>query len=326
MPATIAYELTPNRWSHARRHMPSEGGRRTPFKEVIMNRTLTVAAVLLCPGLAVPAAYAQGRPCTHLTGTYAFYEKGASTVVLDANAQPYPYHWAGAIAPFINVGQLSIGPDGAGHGYFWERAGSFKGGLEPTPFDVTVTEMNEDCTGKVAATFTLVLGQPPVTVVERIVVFDNGRQYRAIPVSGGIPTLTWIHEGHRINEPGEPPNTCGPQTAKGRYVMTAENLVQFPTWPIYSDAVLAIYDVSMTGDSTGTLYEKLGPYGAIVLPLTGKIDVNPDCSFTGELYLTIGGKPTTGPIRGVFFDQGKKFFALNMNPAFSFALGERIDP
>ncbi len=81
----------------------------------------------------------------------------------------------------------------------------------------------------------------------------------------------------------------------------------------------------MTGDYTGTRYEKVGPYGDIVLPATGKINVNPDCSFTGELNLTISGKSTTGPIRGVFFDQGKKAYMLNMNPQFSFAQGERID-
>jgi hypothetical protein len=54
-------------------------------------------------------------------------------------------------------------------------------------------------------------------------------------------------------------------------------------------------------------------------------NVNPDCSFTGEINLTISGKSTTAPVRGVFFDQGKKFYGLNMNPAFSFAQGERID-
>ncbi len=291
-----------------------------------MNRTLTVAAVLLCLGLAIPAAYAQG-PCTEqtLTGTYAFYEKGSSTI-LDPNATPpYPYHWAGAVAPFLTVGEITIGPDGVGHGYFWYRVGSLKGGLEPTPVETRLLEMNEDCTGKFSATFTLVPGQPSETIVERIIVFDNGRQYRAIPISEGVPTLTWIHEGHRISQLGESPNTCGPQTAKGRYVLAAENFIQFyPSWPIFSDVALLTWDVSMTGDYTGTLYEKLGPYGDIVLPATGKINVNPDCSFIGELNLTISGKSSTGPIRGVFFDQGKKFYALNMNAEFSFALGERI--
>ncbi len=211
-------------------------------------------------------------------------------------------HWAGAVA-------------------------SFKGGLDATSFDLTVIELDGDCTGKLSATFRLVPGQPPVTVVERVIVFDNGRQYRAIPVSGGgISTLTWINEGHRNSKPGEPPSTCGPQTAAGRVVLGAENLVQFyPSWPLFSDVVLLTFDVSMTGDFTGTLYEKLGPYGGIVLPATGTIHVNPDCSFRGELNLTIAGKSTTGPIRGVFFDQGKKSYVLNMNPQFSFAQGERID-
>lgn len=293
-----------------------------------MNRTLKVVAVLLCLGASV--AYAQS-PCTlqTFTGTYAFYEKGASAI-LDPNSQPYQYHWAGAIAPFITVGEITVGSDGVGHGYFWIRTGSLNGGLEPIPFDTETIEMNEDCTGRFSAHFSLA-GQPE-TIVERFILFDNGRQYRAIPVEGGMPTLTWLHEGHRISKPGEPPNTCGQQTAHGRYLWTVENLVRFDTpYPIFSDALLMRLDISMTGEFNGTLYEKLGPTGNIVLPVWGTITVNPDCSFVSTLNIVFQnlGITATAPVRGVFYDEGKKAFGLNMNAGpigtlFSFGEAVRI--
>jgi hypothetical protein len=86
----------------------------------------------------------------------------------------------------------------------------------------------------------------------------------------------------------------------------------------------------MTGAYTGTLFEKMGPTGNIVLPVSGTFTVNPDCSFATELIIDFGGgKTATAPLRGVFFDQGKRAFGLNMNAKptgtqFSFAEAVRI--
>lgn len=298
-----------------------------------MNRIFKITLMVVCLCLAVTVARAQG-PCSlqTFTGTYAFYEKGSSAI-FDPNSQPYPHHWAGAFAPFVTVGEVTAGPDGIGHGYFWIRVGSLNGGLDPVPVDVTITEMKEDCTGKFSAQFNLPGDPEPLTIVERFILFDNGREYRAIPteIVNGAPTLAWIMEGHRISKPGEPLNTCGPQTAHGTYVMSVENLVWFDTpYPIFSDAVLLRLDVSMTGDFTGMMYEKLGPSGGIELPASGTITVNPDCSFASTLNVTIHGEPVAIPIRGVFFDQGKKMYGLNMNQnptgtLYSFGQGQRIE-
>ncbi len=289
---------------------------------------LTMAALFMCLGLAAPTAQAQG-PCSldTFTGTYAFFEKGSSAIFNPAS-QPYPFHWAGAYAPFVTVGEITLGPGGIGEGYFWIRVGSLNGGLEPVPVEATITEMNDDCTGKFSAQFNLA-GQPE-TIVERFILFDNGREYRAIPIQGGTPTLAWIMEGHRISKPGESLNTCGPQTAHGTYVMSVENLVQFDTpYPIFSDVVLLRLDIPMTGDFTGMMYEKLGPSGGIELPASGTLTVNPDCSFASTLNLTIHGVPVVAPLRGVFFDEGKKLYGLNMNTnptgtLYSFGQGQRI--
>ncbi len=297
-----------------------------------MNHIFKITLMLVCLCAAVTVAQAQG-PCSlqTFTGTYAFYEKGSSAI-FDPTSQPYPHHWVGAFAPFVTVGEVTVGSDGVAHGYFWIRVGSLNGGVQPVPVEVTITEMNEDCTGKFSAQFNLPGAPESTTIVERFILFDNGREYRAIPseIVNGAPTLAWIMEGHRISKPGEQLNTCGPQTAHGTYVMSIENLVWFSeNLPLFADVVLLRIDISMTGDFTGVMYEKLGPSGGIELPASGTMTVNPDCSFTGNLDLVIHGNPVTAPLRGVFFDQGKKLYGLNMNQnptgtLYSFGQGERI--
>jgi hypothetical protein len=288
--------------------------------------TLTIAALLVCLGFAIPAQ-TQG-PCTldTITGTYALYERGSSAIFTQAS-QTYPFHWAGAFAPFVGVGEVTFGPDGIGKGFYWIRIGSFNGGPDPIPVETTITEMNEDCTGKWQFEFNL-MGSP-TTIEERFILFDNGRQFRSIPTSTGIPTMVWIGEGHRLSRAADPVNTCGPQTSNGTYLLTVENLVNFPTTPIFSDALLLRLDISMNGDYTGMLYEKFGPTGGIELPVWGTMMVNPDCSYASDLQFTLNGVLKTAPMRGVFFDQGKKLYGLNVNrravgAQYSFGEGQRI--
>jgi len=291
--------------------------------------TTIFAGLLICLGLAAPAAQAQA-PCTlqSFTGTYAFFERGSSAI-LDPASEPYPFHWLGSYAPFVTVGEITMGPDGVGQGFYWIRFGSLNGGPDPIPVEVTVTELNEDCTGKFSYLVYLPGFPGPSLIEERFVLMDNGRQFRSIPTVTGIPAAAWVGEGHRIAKFGEPPFQCGPQTAHGSYLMAVENLVRFATTPILSDAVLLRLDVTMTGDVTGMLYEKFGPTGDIELPVWGTLTVDPDCSFASTLYATILGKTAMIPIRGVFFDQGKKLFGLNVNTnptgtQYSFGEGERI--
>lgn len=293
-----------------------------------MSSLLKFAVTLLCT-CAVAGAFAQG-PCTLQTiaGTYAFYEKGSSAI-LDPNSQPYPYHWAGAIAPFISLGEVTISPNGTGEGFYWIRIGSFNSGADATPFQVAVTELNEDCTGKWQFDFTLM--GTTYTIEERFVLFDNGRQLRSVPTITGIPTMAWIGEGHRISKPGESLANCGPHTARGTYVLSTENLVRMGTNPIFADAALLKLNFLNGGNVTGTLYEKLGIKGDIQLPVWGTISVNPDCSFDSALNVVVQGVPSVIPMRGVFMDEGKKLYGLNVNSRavgtqYSFGQGERIGP
>lgn len=292
-----------------------------------------LTASLVGISLTVPAARAQ-RTCSNgsFAGTYVFYEKGSSAMFppesQSAALEPF---WAGMFAPFETVGEVTMKPDGVGEGFFWIRVGSINGGAEPIPVELTITEFNHDCTGKFTYSLLLAGHEKPTTVTERFILFDNGREFRSIPakIVDGVPFLTWIGQGHRISKPGELLNTCGPQTATGSYVMSVENMVQFtPKAPIFSDVLLLRTDVSRSGDYTGMLYEKLGDVGNIILPVSGTITVNPDCSYASVLNVTIQDTPVTIGTRGVYFDQGKKFYGLQVSTGgtqFSFGQGERIN-
>lgn len=293
---------------------------------------LAVILPLMCLAVAVPAARAQG-PCyvDTFTGTYVFYERGSSAILDPSQGSPYPFHWVGSVAPFVTVGQIRMWPNGTGEGFYWIRAGWLHGGADPIPFTLTVTEINPDCTGKITYSLALPGNPMPTTVVERIILFDNGREFRTIPteILNGITPLAWIGEGHRLAEGSPMPQPCGPQTARGAYLMWGENLVRLGQNPIFADTVLLRFDVSMDGELTGTFYEKLGPTGNIQLPMSGTIAVAPDCSFAAALNVTILGVPKTISVRGVFFDQGKKLYGLNVasgpgGTQWSFGEGQRI--
>lgn len=262
-------------------------------------------------------------------GTYVFYEKGSSAVFSPSSpgSSEFPF-WAGAYAPFVTVGEVTMKPSGVGEGFYWIRVGSINGGADPIPVTLTVTELNNDCTGKFSYSLQLPGAPEETTVTERFILFDNGREFRTIPtlIENGVPYLTWIGEGHRLSKPGEPLNNCGPHTAKGSYLMAVENMIQFnPTPPIVSDVLLLRYDVSMNGDYTGTLYENLGGNGDIVLPTSGTIKVNPDCSYESTLNFKIGTEDVSIDTRGVYFDEGKKFYGLAVTSGgIQFSFGEGV--
>ncbi|MDE3186856.1 MAG: hypothetical protein KGM96_04940 [Acidobacteriota bacterium] len=291
------------------------------------------AGLLSCLSLATPVARAQQpEACTKdmFTGTYAFHEKGSSSVFPES-PQPAPPFWNGMLAPFVTVGEVTMKSNGVGEGFYWIRVGSINGGADPIPVETTITEFNADCTGKFSYSLTLPGHTEPTIVTERFILFQNGSEFRTIPtdIVNGVPYLTWIGEGHRLSGSSEPPHNCGPQTAAGSYLISGENLGHIlSNVPLYSEVLLLRYDASNNGDYEGTLYEKLGPAGNIVLPASGTIKVNPDCSLETTLNITVLNNPVTINSRGVFFDQGKRFYALVVSSGgiqFSFIEGKRIN-
>jgi len=307
-------------------------------------RTRIVAVVLLFWfAVAAGAAHAQER-CSLQTfsGTYVSVDRGSSTTI-DLSSTgvlgpapglpPSPPAWvAPGIVPFINIALVTYTPDGIGDGYFWMSAGSLRATLEPIPLHITVTELNEDCTGKFR--YTLANG---VTIEERIIVFDNGRQYRSVPTtiaSPGIPTLAWIGTGHRISQGSAPVNSCGPQTARGSYLMSFDAIAKSGLYPTMAVAEMGLLrtDVSMAGDYTGVLYEKYGAASIDGRPVWGTVTVNPDCSFASTL--NVEGLAGSTELRGFFFNEGKEYYGMGiLNPTkppepssikYSFCHGTRI--
>jgi hypothetical protein len=299
-----------------------------------MRNKITIAAMvglfLVC-FVAVPVALAQ-EPCNlqTLTGTYAIYEKG-SALFVNPTPSPFPFY-SGIIAPFVNVTELTFSPDGVAEGFFWIRIGAINGGLDPIPVHVTVTEMKADCTGKLQ--YSVNLPGLSAAIEERIIVFDNGREFRSIPTSiqSGIDSLAWTGTGKRISKSSKPVHSCGPQTAHGTYLLTAENIIAVDPNTAVADALVIREDVSLTGDYTGTLYEKIGPV-SVETPALGTLKVNPDCSFAATLKVPEFFSDVI-TMRGVFFNGGKEYYALaiddpNLPPEqqgikFSFAYGKRI--
>lgn len=297
-----------------------------------MNRHLRIVVTLLCLCIAVPPIQAQGTCSLQtLVGTYAIYEKGASSDLDPANLSAFPF-LTGATAPFVNITELTFSPNGTFEGFFWIRLGALSGGLQTIPVQGTVTEMNPDCTGKIQ----YVVNLPPVgssTIEERFFLFDKGREFRSIPTlipppPNGFDTMAWTGTGRRISKSADPVHTCGPQTAHGTYLFTAENLLTLLPHHAFADALFIREEVSLTGDYTGMLYERAGSNVVDGLPVSGKYTVNADCSFTSTLVVTVNGVSGTVPINGIFFEEGKEFYALAIDEGipYSFAHGKRISP
>jgi len=288
-------------------------------------RVVTLVGLVLCCCVAVPAAYAQGT-CNlqTLTGTWVGYEKGSSlNVVVNPPPQDFPF-FTGAMAPFVNVVHVTFNADGIGKGYYWIYTGAVGATEKSVPVKITITEMNKDCTGKLTY---LVPGTPPATVVERFIIFANGREIRSLPTSitNGLPGVTWTGTLHRISASSEPVTSCGQQTAQGKWLTTSENIVWWTGDTAWADTIFLRQNVSETGHFTGTLYEKLGDFGDIQHPIWGTIKVRPDCSFTQWLNIQsiTGGVPLV--VKGVYFNEGKEAYGMAIGIPYSFAYGERMD-
>jgi hypothetical protein len=275
-----------------------------------VNRTLELIALLLCCCVPVPALHAKDTCSTQtLVGTYAVYEKGASSFLnLTPPPSQFPF-FAGITAPFVNVGEVAFSPTGVGTGFYW---------IKSEPWTAVSTRK-----------YIVNLSGISATIEERIFVFDEGREIRSVPTSiqQGIDTLAWFGVWRRISKSNRPVHSCGPWTARGTYLLTAENIVNTEQGNV-ADALFIREQVSWNGDYTGTLYEKLGPLSVDGLGVTGKYDVNMDCSFRNVMVVAIQGVSVTVTMKGVFYNQGHDFYALAMDleVPYSFIEGKRIGP
>ncbi len=288
-------------------------------------RNKIILAVIACLfAWCIPGAYGQGN-CTleTLAGTYAIYERGANSFLDPTPLEQAPFHFSGVTAPFVNVAHIVFTPYGQGDGFYWIKIGTLDGGLEPIPVHITITEMNADCTGKLKYDINLP-PIPPTTITERFVVMDNGRELRTVPISmgeHGIATLAWIGYGRRVEA------SCDPQTARGTYVITCENLIMTSPTVAVADSTLFHVKVAPDGSYTGRLYEKVGPL-SIDTPVLGTFAVKENCSFDHTLQVPEYFGNMTIDSRGLFFNNGKEFYVLPMVGASEtgFCQGKRVGP
>lgn len=275
-----------------------------------MHRSIHLAVALLCLSLSAPVVFGQA-PCSlqTMTGSYAFQHRGSSMAMDPSQAWAQPYS-VGVLAPFGTVGEITFAANGVGQGYYWIYLGTINGGFDAIPVQVTITEINADCTGKWQ--YAVNLPGLSASIEERFIAFDNGQEWRSVPTSiqNGIDTLAWVGTGRRIRNSKAPAHACGPQTANGDYLLTAENIVGVSFEPAIAvaDTLLIQQKVSMNGEYVGRLYEKIGPV-SVNTPALGTFAVNPDCSFTATLRVPEFFS-TAITIKGVFFDEGKEYYGM----------------
>lgn len=262
-----------------------------------------------------------------LEGTYAISERGSSLALGTVPAPDYPLHFTGAVAPFSNVALIAFGLDGDGSGFHWTWVGTLNGGVEPLPLQARVTEMKEDCTGTILFWWNLP-GMPDVVVEERIIVFDNGREFRSVAkdTRSIVPGLAFNGTGQRIREAVASSASCNPQTVHGKYLITGEHIT--PRETLLANTVVMRIDIAMDGTYTGAMWEKLGARAPQEAPVEGTISVNPDCSLSTAMKITkAGGVVVTLTIKGIFFDEGKRAYAMVVTPnqqGIRYSLGEML--
>lgn len=259
--------------------------------------------------VTAPLVVAQAE-CTLQTvsGTYAMYEQGFSLVASLATTTP---SWAApSLIPFGNITEITFDDNGVGEGFYWLWRGALRADIDAAPEHALITELNPDCTGKIEYQVPVPGSTVPATIPERIIVFDEGREIRTVPltIANGIPTMAWLGEGHRIIKGNGPPTNGGPQMVSGTYIATCQNIVTSPANPAIAvaDAFILRLDVGMNGDFTGQIFEKMGPASIEGHSVWGRFDVNPNCSINGTLLFD--GIPGTILTRGVLFDGGKQLY------------------
>jgi hypothetical protein len=243
-----------------------------------------LALLLLLPSWAPSARAHEGCSIHSIAGTWGFGAYGRS-VIADPTLDPASMHFMGLYLPGAFAGRVKILPNGTFNGYYWLNIG---GGLFASataiPFAGPV-KVNGDCTGEWSYPVSLSPSDPPVTVVERFAILDEGREIRSISWTTGIPTFTWTLVAKRI------PRACTPRRVSGSYAMQCHGHAIIPGLPaplpdtaLLSTAALLRFEVDRHGVVAGRFMEKIGPF-PLDTEFSGSFDVAPDCSVLAEFTL-----------------------------------------
>jgi len=253
-----------------------------------------------------------------IAGVSAFQVSGSLTVA--TAVVPGTPAWSAAYAPVALAGPLTVSPSGQVESWYWGFIGSSSTGLNPFPLHGEILELQPDCTGLIRYSTPGIVGGS-VTITERFVVLDNGREIRSIKTATDNPQLNlavWHTNLRRIRHSEAALGSCGQRMLQGIYVARCTGL-ENPTsggLPLFASASIFRVTISDSGSYPGLFFTSVAGT-SVESPAAGVFTVKSDCTIEGTLQTPLfPGVTNVG--RGVIFDEGREGFFLplvNNGPA-----------
>lgn len=205
-----------------------------------------------------------------------------------------------APTPWVDLGTLTVEPDGQAHGAYTMMAGGMR--MDATMINGQVI-MRPDCSFNLTAT-SVFSGGGQVDGEQECVVADNGKEIRCTARCMGI-TMKGVLK--RLDHWG----TCPALQVRGAYSMTCsgwcakEGCIGFPPF----EAVGAVsYD--QDGHYTGHGYMSLGGFPGVGTMEDGLLQLNPDC--TASWTHTLASGLEWGKL--LVLEQGKTLWSMSTTP------------
>jgi hypothetical protein len=207
----------------------------------------------------------------------------------------------GTLFPVYMTGVMTVEGDGNAKGTYSGLFGLVPVGYsQPVPWTAIFT-VRSDCSGVMRAPNAF--GGINTDV---IVILDNGREVRTLGIDGA--PLAWQFRMVRISRADEDAPMCGPDTARGRYLMQCDGFeVESPGPPPRYAGVspLFLFDVGADGAVSGLQFARNHPQEGV--PVTGTVKVDPDC--TGRTTMQTEALPGMTILgKSVYYDNGKEAF------------------
>lgn len=245
-------------------------------------------------------------PCSPQTiaGTYAFKATGEAFLGGGAGPVPYP-SVAGALTPITTVGIVQIHPNGHVSGSYWGNVYGFPT-LKVENFESAIT-LDASCVGEWS--YDVKMPGSTVTVKEKIVVLDQGKEIRTASMVTGVPFAVWNTTARRISGSLATGGKCRQDMMRGTWVNVCHGFAHIPnTETVVPMAGLLPLTMDTLGNYEGMFNAKMGPV-TVGVPMQGTLNVDPDCY--GQMTVVFpswGGFGAKGVL--VVLEEGKEAWLL----------------